>query len=220
MIPGFSIAPARSNERTEAFPPGMQSTAVPLAPTSHRFQLIPPERATPAGFTLLELAVVLLLIGLIMAIAMPHFGAMQATRLRSESHRLATWSHYLFEEAEAHKVLLRLNLDLNHNAYFVTRLDPFSSRPAFAPERGLAGGVVRLPADVRLRDAWVEGAGLFRRGIAGCQFYPDGAADAAVVHLIDRNGDVMTVAIKPFDGVAAILRGDVDPTLVQRLVQP
>jgi prepilin-type N-terminal cleavage/methylation domain-containing protein len=168
------------------------------------------------GFTLLELAVVLLIIGLVMAIAMPRFAAFQGAEIRSESHRLAARSHYLYEEAGAQKVLLRLNLDLNHSTYFVTRLDPFAIRPTFMPEKGPAGGVVTLPADVRLRDVWVEGAGLFRSGIVGCEFYPSGTADAAVIHLLDRRGEVMTIGIDPFNGAATILRGDLDPTTLRR----
>jgi prepilin-type N-terminal cleavage/methylation domain-containing protein len=168
------------------------------------------------AFTLLELAVVLLLIGLVLAIAMPHFGAFQGAELRSESHRLATRSYYLYQEASTQKVLLRLNLDLNHSTYFTTRLDPFAARPTFTPEKGPAGGVVTMPADVRLRDVWVEGAGLFRSGIVGCEFYPSGTADAAVIHLFDRNGDVMTVGIDPFNGTAAIIPGDLSPAAFQQ----
>lgn len=173
-------------------------------------------REAEHGFTLLELAVVLLIIGLIMAIAMPRFGAFQGAELKSESRRLAARSHYLYEEAGAQKVLLRLNLDLNHGSYFVTRLDPFSINPAFTPEKGPAGGVVRLPADLRVRDVWVEGAGLFRTGMVVCEFYPSGTADAAVIHLVDRNGDVMTVGIDPFNGDASIVRGDLEPAALQR----
>jgi prepilin-type N-terminal cleavage/methylation domain-containing protein len=167
------------------------------------------------GFTLLELAVVLLIIGLVLAIAMPHFGAFQGAELRSEAHRLAARSHYLYEEAGAQKVLLRLNLDLNHSAYFVTRLDPYAANPSFIREKGPAGGVVTMPADVRLRDVWVEGGGEFRSGIVKCQFYPGGIADAAVIHLLDRNGDVITVGIDPFNGAAAIIPGDLSPAAMQ-----
>jgi prepilin-type N-terminal cleavage/methylation domain-containing protein len=168
------------------------------------------------GFTLLELAVVLLIIGLVLAIAMPHFGGFQGAELRSEAHRLATRSHYLYQEAGAQKVLLRLNLDLNHSTYFVTRLDPFAANPSFMPERGPAGGVVTMPADVRLRDVWIEGGGEFRSGIVRCQFYPGGIADAAVIHLFDRNGDVITVGIDPFDGTVAIVSGDLSPVALQK----
>jgi prepilin-type N-terminal cleavage/methylation domain-containing protein len=169
-----------------------------------------------AGFTLLELAVVLLIIGLIMAIAMPQFGMLRGAELRSEARRLAARCHYLYEEAGAQKVLLRMNLDLNHGSYFVTRLDPFAPEPSFTPEKGPAGGVVTMPADVRVRDVWVEGSGLFRTGMVICQFYPAGIADAAVIHLLDRNGAVMTVGIDPFDGATAIISGDLGPAELQR----
>jgi prepilin-type N-terminal cleavage/methylation domain-containing protein len=168
------------------------------------------------GFTLLELAVVLLIIGLVLAIAMPHFGAFQGAELRSEAHRLAARSHYLYEEAGAQKVLLRLNLDLNNSTYFVTRLDPFAAEPSFRPESGPAGGLVTMPADVRLRDVWIEGGGLFRSGIVPCQFYPAGIVDAAVIHLFDRKGDVMTVGIDPFNGAVAIISGDLSPAALEK----
>jgi prepilin-type N-terminal cleavage/methylation domain-containing protein len=168
------------------------------------------------AFTLLELAVVLLIIGLVLAVAMPHFGAFQAAELRSEARRLAARSHYLYEESGAQKVLLCLNLDLNHSTYFVTRLDPFGAEPLFRPESGPAAGVATMPADVRLRDVWVEGSGLFRDGIVRCQFYPAGIADAAVIHLLDRNGDVITVGIEPFNGTVAIISGDLSPAAVQK----
>jgi prepilin-type N-terminal cleavage/methylation domain-containing protein len=168
------------------------------------------------GFTLLELAVVLLIIGLVLAIAMPYFGGFQGAELRSEARRLAGRSHYLYEEAETQKVLLRLNLDLNHSVYFVTRLDPFAARPSFMPEKGPAGGLVTMPADVRLRDVWVEGGGLFRSGIVSCQFYPNGIADAAVIHLYDRRGEVITIGIDPFNGAVSILPGDLSPRALQK----
>ena len=172
-------------------------------------------RQRRSGFTLLELAVVLLIIGLVLAIALPRFGAFRGAELRSESRRLAARSHYLYEEAGAQKVLLRLNFDLDHSAYFVTRLDPFASIPSFMPEKGPAGGVVTMSADVRLRDVWVEGAGLFRSGIVSCEFYPSGTADAAVIHLLDRNGDTMSIGIDPLNGVVSIIAGDLSPAAFQ-----
>jgi prepilin-type N-terminal cleavage/methylation domain-containing protein len=174
------------------------------------------QKARLPGFTLLELAVVLLIIGLVLAIAMPHFGAFQGAEIRSEAHRLAARSYYLDQEAGAQKVLLRLNFDLNHSTYFVTRLDPFAAFPAFTPETGPAGGIFTMPSDVRLRDVWVEGGGLFSSGVVRCQFYPSGSADAAVIHLLDRNGDVITLGIDPFNGEVAIVSGDLSPRALQK----
>jgi general secretion pathway protein H len=170
-----------------------------------------PERGAAAGFTLLELAVVLFIMGLIMMIAMPYFGGLRSAQLKSEARRLASRANYLYEEAGAQKVLLRLSFDLDNNSYIVTRLDPFALRPAFMPERGPAGGRVTIPAGVRLRDVWVEGAGAFRRGVVSSQFYPGGSVDATVIHLADEHRTVFTLSINPFSGRVAIMRGDLSP---------
>jgi hypothetical protein len=165
------------------------------------------------------LAVVLFIIGLIFAIAIPRLDSLQGSELRSEAHRLAARTHYLYEEAGAQKVLLRLNLDINHNSYFVTRLDPLAIMPSFKPERGPAGGLVKMPPDVRLRDVWVEGGGLSRSGLVRCQFYPGGTADAAVIHLRSRRGEVITLGINPFSGGVAILAGDLSPAAAQQIAR-
>lgn len=168
-------------------------------------------RNWPGGFTLLELAIVLFLIGLVMMIAMPYFGGFRGARLKSEARRLASRANYLYQEAGAQKVLLRLTFDLDNNSYFITRLDPFAVRPVFMPERGPAGVRITLPADVRMRDVRVEGAGDFRRGTISAQFYPSGSADASVIHLADTDGKVVTLSINPFSGRVSIVEGDLNP---------
>ena len=51
------------------------------------------------GFTLLELAVVMFVMGLIMMIALPYLGGLKGSELRSEVRRLASRANYLCEEA-------------------------------------------------------------------------------------------------------------------------
>ncbi len=160
------------------------------------------------GFTLLELAVVMFIMGLVLLMAMPYLGGYQTSRLKSEARRLAGRSNYLYEEAGAQKVLLRLTFDLDNNRYVVTRLDPLARRPRFVPETGPAGRPVNLPPGVHLRDVWVEGIGGLRRGTISSQYYPGGTADAALIHLTDERGNVITLAINPYNGRAAIARGD------------
>jgi hypothetical protein len=150
------------------------------------------------------------IMGLVMLIAMPYFGGFHRSELKSEARRLASRTNYLYQEAGAQKVMLRLTFDLDHGVYSVTRLDPFAASPHFEPERGPAGGIVALPPGIKLRDVWVEGAGDFRRGTISAQFYPGGSADAALVHLIDNYGTILTIAINPYDGRSAIARGDLN----------
>ena len=163
------------------------------------------------GFTLLELAVVMFLMALIMLIALPYLGSLQPAQMRSEARRLASRANYLYEEAGAQKVLIRLTFDLDHNGYYVTRLDPFAARPVFTPEGGPAGVRVFMPAGIRIRDVWVEGVGAVNRGQVSTQFYPSGYVDATVVHLTDENGEVFTLAIDPFTGRVSIANGDMPP---------
>ncbi len=164
------------------------------------------------GFTMLELAVVLFLIGLVMTIAMPYFGTLQASQMRSEARRLASRANYLYQEAGAQKVILRLTFDFANNGYFASRLDPFAAKPAFHPETGPAGVRVVMPAGIRIRDVTVEGLGTFRRGAVSAQFYPGGYVDATLIHLADSKGEIFTLVIDPFSGHVAILRGDVAPS--------
>ena len=163
------------------------------------------------GFTLLELAVVIFIMGLVMMLVMPYFRSLQTSQMRSEARRLAVRANYLYQEAGAQKVLLRITFDLSNNGYFVTRLDPFSVKPAYQPEIGPAGVRVYMPEGVRIRDVWVEGVGSVERGIVSTQFYPSGAVDATVIHLMDESGEVFTLAIDPFSGHVSILRGDQHP---------
>jgi len=164
------------------------------------------------GFTLLELAVVMFVMGLMMMIAVPYLGGLKGSELRSEVRRLASRTNYLCEEAGAQKVLIRLSFDLNHNRYYATRLDPFAANPVFTAERGLAGDIVNLPPGIHLRDVWVEGIGTMTRGIAVTQFYPGGYVDATVIHLVDDRGEVFTLGIQPDNGHVAISDGDVRST--------
>ena len=73
----------------------------------------PKSSSSERGFTLIELAVVMFVIGLIMTIAMPYFGSLQSSQMRSEARRLASRANYLYQEAGAQKVLLRLSKDEN-----------------------------------------------------------------------------------------------------------
>jgi len=163
------------------------------------------------GFTLLELAVVMFLIGLVLTIAMPYFGSVQSSQMRSEARRLASRANYLYQEAGAQKLLLRLTFDFNYNGYFVTRMDPFAERPQFLPETGPAGVRVIMPVGIRIRDVTVEGLGTFAKGMASAQFYPGGYVDATMIHLADEKGEVYTLAIDPFSGHVSIVNGDVSP---------
>jgi prepilin-type N-terminal cleavage/methylation domain-containing protein len=170
-------------------------------------------RQAQSGFTLLEIAIVLFIMGLMMSIALPYFGGLTGIRLKSEARRLAGRATYLYDAATTEKVVMRLNFDLDSNSYFVTRLDPYQAAPTFQLQHGFLGRVM-LPPGIRLRDVTVGALGTATRGVVGCAFYPTGWADATVIHLAASNGAIFTLAIDPLIGQVSIISGDLSPRQV------
>lgn len=157
--------------------------------------------------------------GLVMTLAMPYFGVLHNEDLKSEARRLAGRATYLYDEAMVQKVIYRITFDLDHNIYFVTRLDPYSPKPKFTPFAGLWGVQVAMPPGVKLRDVTVAGVGAANKGTISCEFYPQGYADATVIHMLSDKGKVLTISISPLTGSAAIQSGDVPPTTALAMAQ-
>jgi general secretion pathway protein H len=164
------------------------------------------------GFTLLEIAVVLFLMGLMTLIAMPYFGGFTSGQLKSASRRLAGRATYLYDAASSRKLVIRLIFDMDTNSYFVMTADPYAAQPTFFPDTSSSGARVRLPNAVRIRDVTVEGIGTLSRGTISTQFYPQGYVDATIVHLIDVKDRVMTIGIDPLTGRVMIANGDLRQT--------
>ena len=162
------------------------------------------------GFTLLELAVVLFLIGLTATLVAPYFSGFRGSLLKSEVRRLAGRIAFVYDKASSHKLVMRLTFDLDGNSYFVSKLDPYAPMPVFVPDSQTGSAPVMLPAGVRLRDVTVENQGTVGRGLISCMFYPEGYADAAIIHLGDEWGNIFTLAIDPLTGRVAIARGQYD----------
>ncbi len=160
------------------------------------------------GFTLLELAVVIFIMGLMMLIAMPYFGGFKSAQLRSAARTMAGRATYLYEEASAQKLVIRMVFDLDRQSYRVLVLDPYATQPMFTPDPAPGDTPVVLPPSVAIRDVTVEGIGTCHRGMIACQFYPDGYVDATLIHLVDSNGDVMTLGVNPLTGQVRIANGD------------
>jgi type II secretory pathway pseudopilin PulG len=158
--------------------------------------------------TLLEIAVVLFLMGLMMLIAMPYFGGFTDAQLKSASRRLAGRATYLYDEASARKLVIQLVFDMDNSAYFVMTADPYAPKPTFFPDHSTSGARVTLPDAVRIRDVTVDGIGTLSRGTIATWFYPQGYVDATIIHLIDSKGRIMTIGIDPLTGQTMVEKGD------------
>ncbi len=169
-----------------------------------------------AGFTLLELAVVIFIMGLMLSLTLPYLGGFRQAALRSQARRLAGRATYMFDEATGHKLVLRLIFDMDNNGYAAAQLDPYAVQPVFAPDNSVGERPVMMPSAIRIRDVTVEGIGTVNRGVVAANFYPEGYVDATVVHLEDASGDVMTLEISPLTGQVSIIEGDTMPAGMSR----
>lgn len=164
-----------------------------------------------AGFTLLELAVVLFIIALVTLLVIPNVKSFTDARIKYAARKMAGRASYLYDQASAGKLVLRLTFNLDTNSYSVARLDPHSPEPAFVPDLDPGASPVALPPGVRIRDVTVADQGTVSRGTISCNFYPEGFVDPTVVHLVDSAGHVFTLSFEPLTGQVAIARGDLRP---------
>lgn len=84
-------------------------------------------RATSDGFTLVELTLVVLIVGILMSMALPRLTILAGERLDSGARRLATLIRYLHDEAALRGTVYRLTLDLDEASWAVHSWSPLAS---------------------------------------------------------------------------------------------
>lgn len=160
-----------------------------------------------SGFTLIELSVVLLILGIAASFLAPRLRDPEGMALTSSAARLATTARYLYDEAAYQRVPMRLNLDLDRQMYFVTVLGGDPDHPEFVPARSPLAKPMALPDTVAFRDVVLPAVGTVTEGTVFAQFSPDGWADPLVIHLRSRAGADATMAIEPLTGRTRIAEG-------------
>ncbi len=159
-------------------------------------------RRAEAGFTLIELALVVLLIGLFSAFAVPQLLGFGGNHLESNARRIAGTVKYLFNESalNGHEYHLTFNVD---EGTFGARVLRENGELVPAPGRW---GEQALRGDVRFQNVTVTGRGLYSSGTATSVIHPTGWLEETIIHL--RQGEnVLTVRVKPFTGTSEIFDG-------------
>ena len=153
------------------------------------------------GFTLIELGLVLLIIGVVLALTIPRFRDQSQAELIAQTRKLATVFRFLQQEAILNGRTYRLNFDLDQQRYFITSADASDEVGSFERESGgMMAREVVLPNSVQISDVNVPDIGgkLFE-GVAFTHFYPDGYVDPTVIHL-DNGQEAFTLYVA--DGVS------------------
>ncbi|MGD9764260.1 MAG: Tfp pilus assembly protein FimT/FimU [Candidatus Binatia bacterium] len=150
-------------------------------------------RRDAAGFTLIELGLVLLIISVVLALTIPRFRDQSHAELISQTRKLAATVRFLQHEAILDGRVYRLTFDLDQQRYFVSSADVGGQNARGAT--GILARDVTLPSTVQIADIDVpELGGKAYEGVGFVHFYPDGYVDPIVVHL-DNGHEVYTLYV-------------------------
>ena len=162
-----------------------------------------PLPSSQGGFTLVELSLVVLLIGLFSLLTVPIFAGWGEGSLQSSARRLAGTVKYLYNESALQKLEFRLVFDLEKGAYEakVLNLDGQLTQLTGTGRRQ------ELKGNVRFQDVAVAGQGKFTSGEATTIIHPVGWLEETVIHLRDEKDRTMTLRLMPFTGSTEIYEG-------------
>ena len=152
-------------------------------------------RHSEHGFTLIELAVVIMILGLAAAVVFPRLNAGALTRgeLRSSVARIAAIATHARNRAACTRRMHVLHLDKKSGEYWVS--DQASDAGHTAAPAGSPTLRGRLPTGVRFQDIEMADHSPLPEEIIRLRFSPEGWADPAVVHVMGQDGDVAGLAI-------------------------
>lgn len=160
------------------------------------------------GFTLVELAMVILVLGVVTATVMPRFaGTLERQQLRSTINVVRGTVRYLYAYAALTKRVYRLTFDLDRQVMSVCYLDGEVCRL----EAGRELRAYAFPANVRVLDIVSPQGTKTREGEASTYFFPEGLVEASVIHLATEGNQRMTLMIEPLAGRVRVFDDYVEP---------
>ncbi len=178
------------------------------------------------GLTLIELTVILLIIGLVMAVAMPSFvNLLRSTRTGVAARKLTGYMKYVRDKAVRENREFTMVFDRVSNQYWAAIQVPEEEMPpqyhyALESERMKMRypvyedefiGLVEFGSELKISRVVEGGIYDFYTAIVQDYYtlvlYPDGTATRATIYLEGPNEEIMTIHIKPFTGEVEVFDG-------------
>ena len=162
------------------------------------------------GFTLIELAMVLLVIGIAGAVVMPRMGSLlDRQQMRRSINALRGTVRLLHARAASTKEVYRMTFDLDQQKMSVCIIEVETAE--CRTEQGRQLQDYSFPDTVRVVDV-IDGQGTkTREGQAATHFHPTGLAEPSTIHLTGYDEQQITLMIEPLAGSVKVLHGYVDP---------
>jgi type II secretion system protein H len=159
---------------------------------------------TRSGFTLIELMVVIVVMGVMLSLVIPRLGELGEANLKRSARHLTGMVRFLRDEAQARKSVYRLQFDIQGGHYWVEVLTQTGEQTVeFRRAQSEMGTEGSLSGQTTFRDV--------RAGSHPdepyIQFTPDGWVEKAFIHLKDGEDKPFTLIVKPLLGDTELLEG-------------
>lgn len=151
-------------------------------------------RSRPAGYTLIELVVVVAMLGMLLGFAAPRIaGRLSTSDMDEVGLWLNTTTTSLREKAQQSQTTFVLRVDVGGQQFFIETEAPPSTETETEPKAAL-----KLPDRLHISQVLLGQGSIPVENQAPIRFFPDGAADPAVLHITDNDGQRFTWVIEPF----------------------
>jgi general secretion pathway protein H len=156
-----------------------------------------------AGFTLIELVLVVLLLGLLTSLTLPMLSGLEPDQLNVTARRLSGTVKYLYNEAAMTGREHRLIFELPNGSYRAVKLSPSGELQTL---QGL-GAEYKLRPGVRFMDIYQPQRGQRSDGEVTTTLMPGGWLQETIIHLQDDNERKLTLRLVPLTGLTEIYDG-------------
>jgi general secretion pathway protein H len=158
------------------------------------------------GYTFVELTVVVVLIGLMMALTVPRFRyALLTDDLKTATRKLVGTIKGVRSEVIREKQGVMLNFNLESNRFWL-ETEAMSEEERLNSQENAS----KLPKGVRFLDIWLEGEGKKQGGETAIRFHKKGYVQPSAIHLGSEDGREFTLVLSPFLGRVQVLEKYVD----------
>lgn len=167
-------------------------------------------RSSTAGFTLLELVVVMVLLAIVTALVVPRLPSTGSQALKSSARSTAALLRYLGERSSGSKNIYRLHINISENFIKITRKLPNGEE--IPPEDQLLTRKV-LENGVVIADMQSPRLGKVTEGEVLIDFGASGLSEYMTLHLRSPHGEIFTIVGYPSSGKVKLLAGYQELTL-------
>jgi len=159
------------------------------------------------GFTLIELAVVIAILGVMIALVAPMLGELGEANLKRSARHLTGMIRFLHEESQAKKTEYYLRFDIQDGRYWAEAFTPLSeSTGEFRKTTSVIGGEGSLAGQTTFRDVKAGS----HPDDPYILFRPDGWVENAIIHLRDGSDRDFSLRVKPLTANTELLEGYVE----------